>query len=103
MYNFNGTYIDPGEIIVVNMSRTDDPKYPYGLSVTLRNGNTWSTRYAIKRARDNEASRINYAVAAQRAETAGSDRLRAVERELAGARRDIRELKRLVRDQKDGR
>ena len=103
MYNFNGTYIDPAEIIALESFDTDDRTYPYGLRVRLRGGLNYGVRYVLRRARDNEAHNINATVVRERADTSGLESIRQVEKELAGARRDIREIKRLVRTGESGR
>jgi transcriptional antiterminator Rof (Rho-off) len=106
MYNFGGWYyIDPAEIVAVEKHDNEKAEsYKFTLTVRMRDGKEYSIAYSTKAARDKDAVYINNAVDNQRNNASSLETVRhTVRSEMENLRRDIRELKRLVKTGESGR
>ena len=106
MFNFSDYYlIDPAEIVLIEKNTTSSETHPYKLSIELKT-RVVAVSYADQASRDRAATFIENSVDNHRhnLEQATNDTVRAlVSHEVDKLRRDIRELKQIIRTGASGR
>lgn len=58
LYNFNGTLLNVADIVTVSTSKGQRAEYPFGLTVTMRNGQQFTVSYHNEVGRTQEVNRI---------------------------------------------